>query len=422
MTHLAAAGAAHAARLADRVGREVVLVEVALGRLLVQPVERLAVAHRTEGRDRQDLRLTAREQPGAVNPRQQTSLGEDRADGGHVTAVAADAFVEDHAADDLALELAHVALQLTLAVSQLGILLDERGDRLGAELGQRVVVVLLARGTELGAPAGAEQLVNARLERLIGHRQGHLGLRPTDLLAQFVLDRADGLDRLVTGFERGQQVLVAHLLGARLNHRDRVERAGDHQVQLGLGELLVGRVDDRRAIDPAHADGADGAGKGNVGDMQRGRRGETAQRVGDALLVGRQGGQDDLHLVAHAVGEQRPQRAVGHARDQHGAVTGPPLTAREGHRDTAGGIGLDLEVDGQGEEIAVADVAHGGGGQHGHLAVAHDNGAVGLFGHLAGFDHEVVVADTGGYCGCVHSYSSSMRPPQAAVIGWLDGR
>ena len=54
-----------------------------------------------------------------------------------------------------------------------------------------------------------------------------------------------------------QDGLGHHVLGqevrAGLDHHDRVARAGDDQVELGLVELAVGRVDDELAADPADA-------------------------------------------------------------------------------------------------------------------------------------------------------------------------
>ena len=55
-------------------------------------------------------------------------------------------------------------------------------------------------------------------------------------------------------------------LGARLDHHDRVARAGDDQVELRLRELAVGRVDDELAADAADAHGADRARERDLAD------------------------------------------------------------------------------------------------------------------------------------------------------------
>ena len=69
VTDLAAARAAHRARLADRVRREVVVVHVALVGDRHDPVEALFVADRAEGCGGEHLRLPAREHAGSVDAR-----------------------------------------------------------------------------------------------------------------------------------------------------------------------------------------------------------------------------------------------------------------------------------------------------------------------------------------------------------------
>ena len=98
---VAPAGAAHGLVLAGAVGREVVVVEVALLGLGADRVDPLDVRGRAERGDRQGLGLAAGEQAGAVRTRQQADLDRDRADLVGVAAVHADALVEDELADDL---------------------------------------------------------------------------------------------------------------------------------------------------------------------------------------------------------------------------------------------------------------------------------------------------------------------------------
>src|SRR5262249_53389657 len=72
--------AAHEARLPDRVGREVVVVHVAALLLEGEIVDPLAFLRRAERERRQDLRLAAREQAGAVRTRVDAHLDLDRPD------------------------------------------------------------------------------------------------------------------------------------------------------------------------------------------------------------------------------------------------------------------------------------------------------------------------------------------------------
>ena len=60
--------ASHEARLADRVGREVVVVDVTALLLAGEVVDPLPLLHRAEREQREDLRLAPREERGAVRP------------------------------------------------------------------------------------------------------------------------------------------------------------------------------------------------------------------------------------------------------------------------------------------------------------------------------------------------------------------
>src|SRR2546429_107002 len=95
MPDLAPARSAQWARLAHRVGREVVVVHETLEFLSRQAVQLLLVGHRAEGGDGQRLRLAAGEQAGAVRPRQHPDLDGDIAYVLQATAVDTDALVHD---------------------------------------------------------------------------------------------------------------------------------------------------------------------------------------------------------------------------------------------------------------------------------------------------------------------------------------
>ena len=84
---LAALGAAHAAGLADRVGREVVVQQEGLLVGALQRVDPLLVLAGAERGDHQRLGLAAGEQRRAVGARQDADFADDRADGPQVAAV-----------------------------------------------------------------------------------------------------------------------------------------------------------------------------------------------------------------------------------------------------------------------------------------------------------------------------------------------
>ena len=69
------------------------------------------------------------------------------------------------------------------------------------------------------------------------------------------------------------------------------------------------------------------------------------------FLVLREGGDDDLHIVAHVVGKEGADGTVGQSHSERGRLGWPPLAAEERTWDTAGRVEPLLKVHGEGEEI-----------------------------------------------------------------------
>src|SRR5207245_3833329 len=107
---VAALDAADAARLADREGREVVVVPEVLFRLQAERVEAHLLLERAERDDAQGLCLSAREQRRAVRARGDADLDRDVADLVRGAAVRAPLLHGDALADDRLLE--HVKSEL----------------------------------------------------------------------------------------------------------------------------------------------------------------------------------------------------------------------------------------------------------------------------------------------------------------------
>ena len=176
-------------------------------------------------------------------------------------------------------------------------------------------------------------------------------------------------------------------LAPGLDHHDRVAGAGDDQVELRVGELAVGRVDDELAVDAADAHGADRARERDLADRQRGRRGDRAEDVRLVLLVGREDRDDELDVVLVALGEERADRAVGQAGGQGRRLGRARLALDEAARDLARGVHPLLELDREREEVeAGARIGPVGGAEHHGVAVADGDGAAGEAGELAGLD------------------------------------
>ena len=102
-------------------------------------------------------------------------------------------------------------------------------------------------------------------------RRDELALRLAGRLLKLDLELANRLDLLVRGFERFEDGLLGDFLGAASTIRIGVGRAGDDQIEVGVGHLGHRRVDDDLAADQPDANGADGAVERDVRDGQRGR-------------------------------------------------------------------------------------------------------------------------------------------------------
>ena len=115
--------------------------------------------------------------------------------------------------------------------------------------------------------------------------------------------------------------------------------------------------------------------------------------------VGREDRGDALHLVAVPLREERPDGPVGHAGGEDGALRGAPLPLEEAARDLAGGVHALLDVDRQREEVrAFARLRPAlGRAEDDGLTGADDHRAVGLLGHLACLERNLLAADLDGH-------------------------
>src|SRR4051794_7255964 len=389
---VAALGAAHEARLAHGEGREVVVVEVALGGLQPERVQAHLFARGAEGDHGEGLGLAAGEQRRAVRARQRLDLDGDRPDlllGAAVRALLAD---RDALADDPLLQRVERLLGLRavfgvrVGLGRARVLLDDRGlDGLGLVLALELVV-RRGRLVELRAV----RALDLRDQVLVDSRRGDLDLGLADLLTELVHGGRELLDLRVRDVERVEDLGLGHLVGAGLDHQDRLGGAGHDQVEVGLGDQLLGRVDDEVALDLADAHGADGGPERDVGDGER--RGGAVHRkdVVRVDVIHRQGQRDQLGLTPPALREQRAQRAVDHARGQGALLAGTALALEEGAGDLARGVHALLDVDREREEVdPLALVAGGRRTEHHRVAGLHHHGAGGLLGHLAGLERDL---------------------------------
>jgi hypothetical protein len=108
-------------------------------------------------------------------------------------------------------------------------------------------------------------------------------------LAGFAHQFVDGVDGdlalLVAEHHGAQHHLFGQLVGFGLDHQHGGFGAGDHQVQLAVGQLGLARVQHVLAVDVAHARGADRAVERDAADRQRGAGADHGGDVGLHLGV-----------------------------------------------------------------------------------------------------------------------------------------
>ena len=375
---LAALRAAHAAGLTGRVGREVVVVHVALGLHWRQRVDLLLELEHVERGDAHDLGLAALEDGRTVHARDHLDLGVERADVAQATAVDARALGEDPAAHDLLRDRLVGAGDLAVSLGgQLASLDLGRDGLLDARL-QRVVGVLTLLLVGDLVDAG-ELALGERLDRgvdLVGVGQEHgvllhllRGLRGELLLRLDELreERLRGLealrdDRLVGLRGAGLDQVPAALGRLGLDHHDRDilgavglrhDAAGDHEVEDGVLQLLDVRERDPLAVDEREAHAGDRAGERQARDLGRGARGVDREGVVELARGDAHDRDDDLDLVAQALDERRAQRAVDEAAGEDRVGRGASLAAEERAGDASGGVHALFDVDRQREEVEV---------------------------------------------------------------------
>ncbi len=239
---------------------------------------------------------------------------------------------------------------------------DERGPRVGdlalldldrGDLDEVRHLGIGARGLDVdddelvtGIDGGRE--LEDRTRAGLEERRG-LGL--ADRLLELELDVDERLQGAMAEQDRLGHDVFGQELGARLDHHDRVACPGDDEIELRVGEVTEGRVDDELAVDATHADGTDGSRERDLADGQRGGCRDRAQDVRLVLLVRREDGDDELDVVLVALGEEGADRAVGQAGGQGRRFRRAGFALDEAAGDLARGVHALLELDREREEV-----------------------------------------------------------------------
>ena len=172
-----------------------------------------------------------------------------------------------------------------------------------------------------------------------------------DFSHNLLLESNQLLDLLVTGENRAEHVRLADLLRARLDHQHGFIRTGDRQAQLGNRALLLIRIDDDFTIDQTDGNAADRARPRDIADRNRGGSADHRGNIRRHVLLNGKHRRHNLHVVAHALVEQRAQRAVDQAGGQRRLFRRTTLALDETAGDLAHGIHLLFKVNAQREKV-----------------------------------------------------------------------
>ncbi len=403
MADFAAAWRTHAARLAYRVRREVVVQHEALAVAAVQRVDNLLVVTGAESRGHKRLGLTAGEERRAVGAWQCADFAVDVANRVVLPSVEALFFGDDVGAHHFVFHVAKVAGDFLL----LGV---EVVTKFFFELAEQVRFAFVELGVPLDFVAGGERITKTNffghLRDVVKQRLINIGGREDHLLlahdfTHLVARRDDLLAFSVGKEERVDELAFRHFFAAALDHHDGVFGHGDHEVHVAVAELLEGGVNDELAVDAGHANTSDGArlGRPRKGRAMEGHR-RTTQRedVGVVHAVVRNDGGDDLHFVAEAFGEERTNRAVSDAGVEHFVLPRTRFALEEAAGDFACGVGLLDVLTSEGEEVearAGSTVAHRR--QNDGVAPADPHRATGLLGDATGLKGHGGATDVDGH-------------------------
>ena len=254
-------------------------------------------------------------------------------------------------------------------------------------------VPVVSTSTTTNSPPAFARSAKVRTEPVSGLEvRETLGL--ADELPELLLEVDERRDGAVAEEDGLGHDVLGEDLDARLDHHDGVAGAGDDEVELRVRELRVRRVEHELAVDPADAHGADGTLERDLADREGGGRGDGAEDVRVVLVVRREDGDDELDVVLVALGEERPDGAVGEARRERRGLGRAALALDEAAGDLARGVHPLLEVDRQREEVeAGAGLGAVRGPEDHRVAVAEGDGAAGEAGELAGLQDQLTTAE-----------------------------
>ncbi len=350
VTDLAPLGTAHGPGLAGAKGWEVVVVHVALGLFRSQRVQPLYLARGAQGGNAHRLSLTPGKEPRSVRPGQEPCESPDVADLVGLAAIGPLTFFQDQSPG---FGLEHVTEYLLDILGIDRLILGKGAQDLVFQGIRRHISLFLAHrlDDQLGHPV-ADAVDDPFLVPFFDGGDGVVGvLGFADLGSHLLLKGNQRLHRLVPHLERLDDDFFLDLLGARLHHQDGVFGAGHAQIQAALLQLVGRGVDDELVLEQADAAGGDRSLKGDIRDGQGRRCADDGRDIQIVLAIGRQGGDDDLNVIAIVLGKERSQGTVDQAHGEDSCFAGAPFPAEKAARDASCGVQPFFKVHGQGEKV-----------------------------------------------------------------------
>ena len=198
------------------------------------------------------------------------------------------------------------------------------------------------------------------------------------------------LDLFVSELDSSEHHLLGHLLHLALDHQNIVDGTADHDVQIGVLHLREGRVDDVLTADTGHTHLRNRTAERDVRNGQCSRCGQSGQSIGLNIFVRRNQVYGHIYLGVIVRRKQGTQRTVDQTGYEDLAVVSLALTLHEAAGiATASGIFL-LILHLERHKIGVGFRVLGGyhRSQEHRISHLHHDGAVGLLGQFARFDHD----------------------------------
>ncbi len=140
---------------------------------------------------------------------------------------------------------------------------------------------------------------------MIEFGERHFTFRFADLTAQLILQVEDRLNRLMTGKQSLEDLVLRNDLRPPFDHDNGILAAGQEDIHVAFIELTLRWIDHPLAMVAADANAGQWTVERDIRDMQSRRGADHGDDVRIIFSVRRQHGCDHLGLATQPLGEQR---------------------------------------------------------------------------------------------------------------------